>query len=86
MFNAGGDTSNALSIATHFPMIKLTHWFDYSKVHPCPRLLTSRQAVLIGRSNLERIMICCKSAHAILHSCHAAYIPCNPHSTSPWQT
>lgn len=41
VFNAGGDTSNALSIATHFPMIKLTHWFDYSKVPPRLHLLTN---------------------------------------------
>ena len=34
MFNAGSDTPNALSLATHFPMIKLTHWFDYIKAQP----------------------------------------------------
>lgn len=60
VFNAGGDTSNALSIATHFPMIKLTHWFDYSKVHPRLRLLTVRQAILNSKFNLEHMMRCRK--------------------------
>ena len=71
MFNAGGDTSNALSIATHFPMIKLTHWFDYSKVHPCLRLLTIRQAMLTATtmSTCQGVAFSCMRKGT---ACHAA--------------
>ena len=32
VFNTGADTVNALSIAVHFPMIKMVNWFDFIKV------------------------------------------------------
>jgi len=32
IYNTAGDTANSLSIAAHFPLIKLVHWFDYVKV------------------------------------------------------
>ncbi len=34
IYNTAGDTANSLSIAAHFPLIKLVHWFDYVKARP----------------------------------------------------
>ena len=32
VFNTGADTTNALSVAAHFPNIKMIMWFDEQKV------------------------------------------------------
>ncbi len=36
IYNTAGDTANSLSIAAHFPLIKLVHWFDYVKARRAP--------------------------------------------------
>lgn len=48
MFNAGADTANALSIAVHFPMIKMVNWFDYIKVRYYKRLVNTSSAAAMS--------------------------------------
>ncbi|KAK9822843.1 hypothetical protein WJX81_002084 [Elliptochloris bilobata] len=66
VLNAGSDTTNALSLATHFPLIKMTHWFDYMKARPTgadgwssPNIGTAKAKPL---SELEEHM--CRSVNA----------------------
>ena len=50
MFNAGLDTANALSIAVHFPMIKMVNWFDFMKVRFYKRLVNTSSAAAMSYS------------------------------------